>query len=97
VRLRGPLPLALIPLFVICLLIWLAVREDTYVDQGTSNWETHSSGRAALVVSVLINLAAVVAIFVVRGRGWAGWAISTVAILAGLVAGAVGVLAISAN
>lgn len=96
-RLRGPLPLALVPAFLTVLLIWLAAREDTYVDQGTSNWETHDSGRATFVVAVVIDLAAVVAIYVARDRGRAGWAIALIAMGVSVVAGLVGLVAISAN
>jgi uncharacterized membrane protein YecN with MAPEG domain len=88
-RLGGPLPLALVPSFVTVLLIWQAARG--------SNWETHDSGRAWLVAAVLINVAAVVTTFVVRDRGRAGWAIAFFALVVGIVAGLVGLVAISAN
>jgi hypothetical protein len=96
-RLRGPLPLALVPLFLTVLLVWQAVREDTYAGDGSSNWETHSSGRALLVVGVLINVGAAVTMFVLRDRGRAAWAISIPAMVIGVIAGLAGLIAISAN
>jgi hypothetical protein len=96
-RLGGPLPLALVPLFLISVLIWQAGREDQYVGDGSSNWETHSSERALLVVAVLINVGAALAMFVVRDRGRAGWAVAIPAMLVGVVAAVVGFVAISAN
>jgi hypothetical protein len=96
-RLRGPLPLALVPVFLTVVLTWFAAREDTYVDQGTSNWETHDSGRTTFVAAVVIELAAVVAIYVARDRGRVGWAIALIAMAVSVVAGLVGLVAISAN
>jgi hypothetical protein len=94
---RGPLPLALVPLFLIALLVWQAASEDTYVGDGSSNWENHSSGRTLWVVGVLINVGAAVTMFVLRDRGRAAWAISIPAMAIGVVAGLAGLVAISAD
>jgi nicotinamide riboside transporter PnuC len=95
-RLRGP-PLPVVPLLMIGLLVWHAGREDSYTDDGSSYWETHPSGRAALVIAVLINLGVLATLFVSRRAGRAAWAIDGVAMVVGVVAAAFAFIALSAN
>jgi hypothetical protein len=96
-RLRALLVLACLPVAVTVFLIWHATREDSYVDDGSSYWETHSDGRVPLVVAVLINLGALGTTFVVRDRGRAAAWITVTVTIVGLFAGAFALLAISAN
>ena len=61
-RPRAEWALAALPLGVTFLLIRHSASDDQYFANGQSYWETHSSGRAVVVIAALVNIGAAVAV-----------------------------------
>ena len=90
-RPRAEWALAAIPLGVTFLLIRHSASDDQYFETGQSYWDTHSSGRAVVVIAALINITAAIAVL------WNRLILGTLLIGVGFVASVVAWIAITAN
>jgi uncharacterized Tic20 family protein len=87
---------AVIPTLLAALLVWTSLREDVYIDDGRSYWETHPDGRQWVVGAVAFDLVTATVLVAAGGRRLV-WIIGGVLTLVAMVVTVAAFFAISAN